>query len=145
TGLQWKKHKGTSPWVAQFNFESMQSIGNSDQIPHFETDNLYQAEGFLNVPDDSKIILHLETHGQVVIKIHDNVVIDHNPKQKSISNSYELNLAKGYHPVRIYAMDMNKDDYFELSWTINGKRSVLQNDSCIDKSSVFSNGGMVQL
>jgi uncharacterized sulfatase len=130
TGLQWKEQKGTSPWVAQLNFESMQSKTKSGRLPRFAPDKLFQAEGLLMVPDDSKVVLHLETHGQVLIKIHDNVVINHDdPTQKSASDSYELNLAKGYHPIRMYAKDMNKKADFVLSWTINGKRRVLQDDS----------------
>lgn len=129
-GLQWKEQKGTSPWVAQLNFESMQSKTKPGQLPRFVSGKLYQAEGLLMVPDDSKVVLHLETHGQVVIKIHDNVVINQDdPTQKSATDSYELNLAKGYHPIRIYAKDMDENADFVLSWTMNGKRTVLQKDA----------------
>ncbi len=95
----------------------------------FVSNKLYQAEGLLKVSDDSEVVLHLETKGQVVIKIHDNVVINHDdPTQKSASDSYELNLAKGYHPIRIYAKDMGEKTDFVLSWTINSKRTLLQDD-----------------
>lgn len=128
SGLQWKEKKGTSPWISQFNFKSMHAAAKPGKLPRFNSDKLYQAEGLLKVSDDSKVILHLETNGQVLIKIHDNVVINQDEaKQKSISNSNELNLAKGYHPIRIYAMDLDKGDSFELSWTIDGQKSELQN------------------
>jgi arylsulfatase A-like enzyme len=130
TGLQWKEQKGTSPWVAQLNFESMQCKTKPGRLPQFDPSKLYQAEGLLMIPDDSKVVLHLETNGEVIIKIHDNVVINQDvTKQKSASDSYELNLGKGHHPIRIYAKDMTKNTDFVLSWTINGKRTALKEDS----------------
>ncbi len=129
TGLQWKEQKGTSPWVAQLNFESMRSAAKSGKLPRFVSDKLYQAEGLIKVSEQSKVVLHLETKGEVLIKIHDNVVINQeDSSQKSTSNSYELNLGKGYHPIRIYTKDMGKNADFVLSCTINGERKVLQDD-----------------
>lgn len=133
-GLEWREAKGTSPWVAQLAFDSMKPMAQSGL---FKAGNLYQAEGLLKVTDESKIVMHLKTHGQVVIKIHGSVVIDHNGKRKSSTDSYELNLSKGYHPISIYAMDLNDDADFELAWTVNGQKEFLQNNSSINKESVF--------
>jgi uncharacterized sulfatase len=137
-GLQWKKKKGTSPWAAQFDFGTMQPAAESGRMPKFKNGVHYQAEGLLDVPDESKIIFHLKARGQVVIKIHDNVVIEHDADQKSISDSYEVNLAKGRHPIRIYATNMVEGEDVEISWTINGRKSVLLNGSSVGKSILFA-------
>ncbi len=132
TGLHWLTQEGISPWVAQLTLESAGSVLESSQIPLFHPGYLYQAEGLIKVPYKGKVVLHLETQGQVVIKVHDNVVLqqDH-PSNGSVSDSDELHLEEGLHPIRIYAKDMAADTKFVLSWTINGHTQPLPEDALV--------------
>lgn len=118
-GLHWKIQEGGCPWVAQLTRGSDYALVETRQMPQFRPGHLYQAEGFIQVPQEARIVLHLETQGQVVIKIHDNVVLQQeNPSHASRSDSNELYLAQGLHPIRIYAKDMTEDAGFVLSWTM---------------------------
>jgi uncharacterized sulfatase len=131
-GLHWKTQEGISPWVAQLTFTSDRHVVESNQIPRFRPGHLYQAEGMIKVPDKGKVVLHMKAQGQVVIKVHDNVVLQQdNPRDGSISDSEELNLAGGLHPIRVYAKDMKEDAHFILSWTINGQTSPLPEDALV--------------
>ena len=134
-GLHWKAQEGESPWVAQLTNEDAPLVVNSNQIPQFRSNCLYQAEGLIKIPEEGKVILHLETQGQVVIKVHDNVVLQqYDPNNDSTLDSDEIFLAKGFHPIRLYAKDMREGTKFVLSWTINGKRSVLSEDDLVSSN-----------
>jgi len=68
----------------------------------------------------------VKTRGQVVIKIDDNVVLQqYGTDNVSVSDSDEMNLAKGLHPIHIFAKDMKDNAELELSWTINGQTVLL--------------------
>ncbi len=94
TGLQWKTQEGECPWVAQLTHPSDSAWVESGQIPRFRPGHLYQAEGFIRISEDGTVILRLETQGQVVIKIHDNVALQYDDKG-SRSDSNELTSRTG--------------------------------------------------
>ena len=110
-------------------------VVDSHEIPRFRPDHLYQAQGFIKIPEEGNVILHLKTQGQVVIKVHDNVVLQQYDSIKfTSSNSIKLNLSKGYHPISVYLKNMDEDAEFLLSWTINGKQEVLPETALVSSS-----------
>jgi uncharacterized sulfatase len=125
-GLRWKAKEGECPWVAQLALPSESSLIGSGKMPRFHPGNLYQADGLIQIPENGKVVLHVKTQGQVVIKIDDNVVLQqYGTDNVSVSDSDEMNLAKGLHPIHIFAKDMKDNAELELSWTINGQTVLL--------------------
>ena len=131
-GLRWKSQERLSPWVAQLTSSPAHSVVEHDQIPRLRPGHLYQAEGYVRVPKEGKLILHVRTQGQVVIKIHDNIVLQRFSRgNDGTLQSDELHLAEGLHPIRIYSKDMRDGDGFELSWTLNGHTTPIPESALV--------------
>jgi len=104
----WKElsYQSSTPWIASPEiYNRTNEILQLDlQVKnHNHNSNLF--EGYVEVPADGKYTFRLQAQGKAFLRVHDIALIDEDYGYQSGNQKYEtLNLAKGFHQIRLYYM-----------------------------------------
>lgn len=107
-GLQYQSYTGFWPWVPDFSELTAQSEGISTTgldlsvLPVSESDRGIYYEGYLQIPTAGNWTFTLTSDSGAIVRIHDILAIDDDYQHDGSPVNQTLNLASGFHPIRIY-------------------------------------------
>lgn len=120
-GWQLKTYNSAEVWITDPKAEIVTSKVEDLNLNKLKT-NAALFEGYIFVPEDCIYTFNLQTNGNAFLRIHDIAVIDADYHYNGLAKSETLNLAKGYHPIKLYfkKSDIKKALTIEFTWQSNG-------------------------
>jgi hypothetical protein len=122
-GVQWQAYEGNFPWVPDFALLPAVASGTVD-VPRLDTltqkrETGFYFTGYLQIPSNGNYTFYVETHGGVVLRIHDATVIDADFDQPNHrARSGNIRLQAGLHPFRLYYSRGSQDaGSLKLYWS----------------------------
>jgi arylsulfatase A-like enzyme len=123
-GLSWKEFQGPFHWLPQVSsldpiqtgFTDLPGTGN---IGSNIIGNLLFYEGYINIPQDGEYSFCLTSADKALLRIHEAVLIDEDfDYSGNEEHSGVMNLKKGLHSIRLYAMENGEDKPdVKLEWS----------------------------
>lgn len=124
-GIQYSLYPSTSPWVPYINtlirepkikgsLPKIQWINNSDQERMAVV-----YDGFLKVEQEGEYSFDYKASEGFVMHIHEALLFDKDKASvDSTTGTAKINLAKGFHPIKIVHQRKNQDDpEFDIRWS----------------------------
>ncbi len=124
-GISFVNYQTNTPWIAapkpnqQSSFTTSLSIINSEL-----NDSFFDA--YVLVPEDGQYQFNLKSSGKAFLKIHNIALIDEDYGYKQQQKSETLNLAKGYHHIKIYYKKIGAKEISSITLTWNSLGSAAQ-------------------
>jgi arylsulfatase A-like enzyme len=120
-GWQLKTYNNSEFWITEPKAEKVTSKVEDLNLDKIKT-NAGLFEGYIFVPEDGNYTFNLKANCHVFLRIHDIAVIDADYHYNGLAKSETLNLAKGYHQIKLYfkKSDTKKAPAIEFTWQSNG-------------------------
>ena len=123
----WKRSafNGSWPWIPEFRRLVATDATTVDalRLPDGQESQGVAFEGYVNIPADGAYEVELDSTNPSMVFIHESRVIStEGPDAKTTGL---VNLAAGWHPVRVYASAITERSSLQLSITNSAGKNVL--------------------
>ncbi len=120
SGLAWARYEGSWPWMPDFRFMSAAATGSTTKVGQAMPEGAGKSfgvayTGFVKVPADGTYTISVASENMVTLFLHDARVVDEPMRGASKDVSATVNLAAGWHPVRLYYRNQAGKPGFEIS------------------------------
>ena len=123
-GLLVKSYNNVLPWISSIddnplNKEDVKTINGKN----FKG-NLVVFEGYIDVPENGLYTFSIDSDNKTFMRVHDITAIDGDFGNKQ--RNYPVNLAKGFHPIKLYIQGERAIDLKNLKLKWNTKSSSVE-------------------
>jgi len=123
-GINWKKYKGSFPWIPQVNDLTPLNKGFVS-VPIIDStvsgiNILNYFTGYISVPTDGEYTFYMSCDGKAFLRIHNIQVIDEDYAYPgNVLRSANLFLKAGLHPFKLsyYRRENNGPAFLKLDWS----------------------------
>lgn len=114
-------YNSKSPWISA-PLEAKPKTTKAIALSGLKENSAY-LEGYIEVPADGHYTFNMKADGKAFLRIHQIAAIDEDFNYKGAEKSVTLNLAKGYHHIRVYFKKVNgKTPNLKLNWAKIGEQ-----------------------
>ena len=127
SGLTWKIHEGSFPWVPRLadNRKPNQTISSQTVSASLPAKATSICQAYLKVPAEGIVHFHGECKGKAVVKLHQAALIDADFGYEGEVRETAIKLAAGLHPITLWVTAGDKAPELSLEWTVNGRREPI--------------------
>ncbi|MDA9555814.1 sulfatase-like hydrolase/transferase [Pelobium sp.] len=121
-GWEITSYNSTSPWIAEPTANQIKGVLKDFNLSALKYSNIY-FDAYVAVPEDGHYTFNMKASGKAFLRVHQIAAIDEDFNYKGEEKSVTLNLAKGYHHIRVYFRKISgKAPSLKLSWAKDGEQ-----------------------